>query len=137
MKIELFTALALGAALVAGVAHAAPAKRDLVEIFRTEDYRGLSYAVSVDRASRKPVPEGIFVIVYSVFQKPMDDGAIQSATEYVVDCAMPQYKQIRRYRTDAAGKVLSEELADRLTGGWTYGKRPGMSQNLIDAVCTG
>lgn len=137
MKIEPLTAIALGAALVAGAAQAAPPKRDLVEIFRTEDYRGLPYVVSVDRESRKPVPEGIFVVEYSVFQKPMDDGAIQSVTEYVVDCAMPQYKVTRKYRANAAGKILSEETIDRLTGDWRYGKRPGMSQSLIDAVCKG
>ncbi len=50
---------------------------------------------------------------------------------------MPQYKTTRKYRTDAAGRVVLEEPIDRLTGGWQYGKRPGMSQMLVDAACTG
>lgn len=135
MKFGLLTAGVLGAALVASAANGAPARRDLLEINRGQDYRGVTYVVSIDRASRKKVPEGISVIEYSVFEKAREDGAAQTVIEYVVDCAMPQYKTIRKYSADAAGKVMLEEPVDRLTGGWRYGKRPGLSQKLIDAVC--
>lgn len=137
MKLATATATVLAAALAVSSSHAAPPRRDLVEIDRGQDYRGVTYVVSVDRASRKPVPEGIFVIQYNVPEKAMEDGAAQTVTEYVVDCAMPQYKTTRKYRADAAGRVLLEEPIDRLTGGWRYGKQPGMSQNLVDAACTG
>lgn len=137
MKLATATATVLAAALAVGSSHAAPPRRDLVEIDRGQDYRGVTYVVSVDRASRKQVPEGIFIVQYNVAGKVMEDGAIQTVTEYVVDCAMPQYKTTRKYRTDAAGRVVLEEPIDRLTGGWQYGKRPGMSQMLVDAACTG
>lgn len=136
MKFAPLTTMVLAATLAAGASNAAPPKRDLVEISRGQDYRGVTYVVSIDRASRKKVPEGISVIQYDVPQKAMEDGAAQIVTEYVVDCAMPQYKTTRKYRADAAGKVLTEEPVDRLTGGWRYGARPG-SQELITAVCTG
>lgn len=51
---------------------------------------------------------------------------------------MPQYKATRKYRTDAAGKILVEEPIDRLTGGWRYGKVSGGGlQALVAATCTG
>jgi len=136
MKLGLLTVAVLGAALAAGGASGAP-KRNLVEIDRGQDYRGVTYVVSIDRASRKKVPEGISVIEYNVPEKAREDGSAQTVTEYVVDCAMPQYKTVRKHRADATGKVMLEEPIDRLTGGWRYGKRPGVSQKLIDAVCTG
>lgn len=135
MKFDWVAPAVFGAALLAGVANAAPPKRDLVEIDRGEAYRGVTYIVSVDRASRKTVTEGVAVTEYNVSARVMEDGAAQTVTEYVVDCAMPQYKVTRQYRADAAGKVLLEEPIDRLTGGWRYGARPGMSQSLVDAAC--
>lgn len=137
MKRRVFTATMLCAALAAGGTNGASPTRDRVEIDRGQDYRGVTYVVSIDRASRKKVAEGVFVIAYNVPERTMEDGAAQTVTEYVVDCAMPQIKVTRKYRADAAGKVLIEEPVDGLNGGWRYGNRPGMSQKLVAAACTG
>lgn len=136
MRFAAITSAALCAAVAAGAANAAPPKRDLVEISRGQDYRGVTWVASIDRASRKKVAEGIFVIEYQVPEKMREDGSTQTITEYIVDCATPQYQTTRSYRADAAGKVLSEEPIGRLRGGWQYGKRPD-AQPLMNAVCTG
>lgn len=112
-------------------------RRDLVEVDSGEAYGGGTYVASIDRASRKKVAEGIAVTQHYVFSKPREDGAVDAVTEYVVDCAMPQYKTIRDYRVDRAGKLISEAPITRLNGEWRYAARPGMSQKIVDAVCTG
>ena len=138
MRVRGLGAMLLAATFLAGASHAAGPRRDLVEISRGQDYRGVTYVVSVDRASRKKVAEGIAITQYQTLERVHVDGWTSVVTEYVVDCAMPQYKTTREYHIDAAGKILDEVPIDRLTGGWRFGELMGGGlREIVAVVCTG
>lgn len=120
---------------LAAAVNADPPARDLVEIGRVEGLDGRISVVSIDRASRTKVAEGISVNEHSISNKVRPDGSIETVSEYIVDCTMPQYQLIRSRKIDPAGKILSDELADGLTGGWRYGKGSPTVERLIAAVC--
>lgn len=65
----------LATTLLAGASYAAAGpRRDLVEISRGQDSRGVTYVVSVDLASRKKVAEGIAVTEYQTLGRVHVDG---------------------------------------------------------------